>query len=108
MELLTWSGDDSNDTLVLLLRSLGVSDVGNEGVIVTIGKCSRDSLADKLSDISELEEKDLSSLLTDVSNMQRGKWDWALSENLLKKSFASQYLSFSGAKSSAKELIKSL
>jgi ATP-dependent Lhr-like helicase len=107
-ELLTWSGDDSNDALVVLLRSLGVGDIGNEGLIVAIGKCDNDSLVDKLSDIAELDDKDLSSMLTDVHNMQRGKWDWALSDSLLKKSFASQFLSLEGARCSARDLVKSL
>lgn len=104
-ELITWSGDDSNDALVMLLRGLGLSDIGNEGLIVSVGKCSLDSLVDKLSDISTLEEKDLVSLLDDVHNMQRGKWDWALPDGLLKKSFSSQFLSFTGAKQAATDMI---
>jgi hypothetical protein len=44
------------------------------------------------------------SLLTDVFNMRRSKWDWVLSDSLLRKSFASLHLSFDGARASARDL----
>lgn len=99
----TWRGDAANDALVLLLRGLGVDNVENEGLYVEIAKCDDDRLHDALSDIAELRDVDYISLLTDVFNMRRSKWDWALSDAHLRRSFASSHLSFEGARAIARE-----
>jgi ATP-dependent Lhr-like helicase len=106
--LFTWRGDSTNDALVLLLRGLGIERVENEGLYIEIGKCDEDRLHDSLSDIAELRDVDYMTLLTDVFNMRRSKWDWVLSDLLLKRSFASSHLSFEGARSSARELASAL
>jgi len=100
----TWSGDSTNEALALLLQSLGVKRADNEGLVVSI-ECEEDRLVDALSDIAELKDKDYLSLLKDAANMRRGKWDWALSDELLRKSFISSHLSFEGARDSARKLM---
>lgn len=105
--LFTWAGDSTNDALVLLLRGLGVEHLESEGLYVSVGKCDRDRLLDALSDIAQLHDADLESLLTDVFNMRRGKWDWALPDSLLRKSFVSSAISFGDARQAAAELITS-
>jgi len=105
--LFTWSGDAANDTLVLLLKGLGVAQADNEGVTVCVTASELNRMLDALSDISQLENSDLEDLLKDAHNMTRGKWDWALPETLLKKSFVSSHLSFIGARSAAGECLKS-
>lgn len=52
--------------------------------------------------IAELRDVDYMSLLTDVFNMRRSKWDWVLSDSLLRKSFVSSHLSFEGARAIAR------
>ena len=99
----TWRGDAANDALVLLLRGLGIDNVENEGLYVEIAKCDDDRLHDALSDIAELRDVDYISLLTDVFNMRRSKWDWVLSDSHLRRSFASSHLSFEGARAIARE-----
>lgn len=106
--LFTWRGDSTNDALVLLLRGIGLDKVENEGLYIGITKCDHDRLHDALSDIAELRDVDYMSLLTDVFNMRRSKWDWVLSDSLLRKSFASSHLSFDGARASARELTTAL
>jgi ATP-dependent helicase Lhr and Lhr-like helicase len=101
--LFTWRGDATNDALVLLLRGLGIENVENEGLYVEISKSDDDRLHDALSDIADLRNADYMSLLTDVFNMRRSKWDWVLSDSLLRKSFASSHLSFDGARAVALE-----
>src|SRR5262249_24645500 len=101
--LFTWRGDASNDALVLLLRGLGVENVENEGLYIEISKCDSDRLHDPLSDVAELRDADYVNLLTDVFNMRRSKWDWVLSDPLLRKSFVSSHLSFDGARVIARE-----
>lgn len=104
----TWCGDATNDALVLLLRGLGFEKVENEGLYIEIAQCDDDRLHDALSDIAELRDVDYMSLLTDVFNMRRSKWDWVLSDSLLKKSFVSSHLSFAGARAMARELVSVL
>lgn len=105
--LFTWTGDPTNDALVLLLRGLGVEHLESEGLYVSVGKCDRDRLLDALSDIAQLHVADLESLLTDVFNMRRGKWDWALPDSLLRKSFVSAAISFGDARQAAAGLLTS-
>lgn len=102
----TWSGDSTNDALALLLRGLGVRQADNEGLYVAVGNCAEDRLHDAISDIAELRNQDYIALLKDAHNLRRGKWDWALSDDLLRKSFVSSYLSFDGARRIAAEVIR--
>lgn len=106
--LFTWSGDPTNDALALLLRSRGIPQVENKGLTVTAGECDQDRLLDALSDIAELGDADLVTLLKDVYNMRRGKWDWALPDALLRRSFVSSNLSLEGARRAASSLLAGL
>lgn len=103
----TWSGDSANDALALLLRSLGLSRVDNEGLVMSI-KAEEDQLLDTLSDIAELNDFNYLELLTDASNMRIGKWDWALSDDLVRKSYVSSHLSFDDAREAAAQILKSV
>jgi len=103
--LFTWSGDATNDAIVLLLLSLGLPTVDNDGLSITVSGCDGDRLQDALSDIAELENVDYISLLKDAANMRRGKWDWALSDALLQRSFVSSHLCFDGARTTARAII---
>ncbi|WP_129642666.1 DEAD/DEAH box helicase [Peristeroidobacter agariperforans] len=105
ISLFTWRGDPTNDALVLILRGLGIERVENEGIYLIVEKYGIDRLHDALTDIAELTDVDYMRLLTDVFNMRRSKWDWALPDSLLKQSFASLHLSFSGARTAARELV---
>lgn len=104
--LFTWTGDSANDALVLLLRGLGIERAENVGLLLTVVNCPEDRLHDALLDISQLEDKDYFELLKDAFNMRRGKWDWTLPEQLLRKSFASLHLDFGEARSCAAQLVR--
>jgi len=99
--LLTWAGDFANNALVLLLRSLGLPSVSNDGLVVTCEGWELPRLVDACSDIAALPETDLVALLKDVENMRQGKWDWALPHDLLVSSFASMSLDVAEAKTFA-------
>ena len=55
-----------------------------------------------LEQVAALDPNDLKTLLADVENMSREKWDWALPESLLMKSFASTSLDIEAATGFAK------
>ena len=86
-QIVSWLGDRANDALCLLLNHAGVS-CGSEGLLISTNADS-DKLMHALGRVAALDASDLKTLLANVENMQREKWDWALPESLLMKSFAS-------------------
>ena len=86
-QIVSWLGDRANDALSLLLNHAGVS-CGSEGLLISTNADS-DKLMHALGRVAALDASDLKTLLADVKNMRREKWDWALPESLLMKSFAS-------------------
>jgi ATP-dependent Lhr-like helicase len=93
--LISWLGDYTNDALRLLLNHVGLS-CDNSGLAIEIDADIHRTLA-ALKEVSDLDASDLDSILADVENMLREKWDWALPESLLMKSFASISLDTSTA-----------
>lgn len=93
--LISWLGDYANDALRLLLNHVGLS-CHNAGLAIEIDtSMTQANIA--LNAVGNLDPSDLDSILANVENMLREKWDWALSESLLKKSFASIALDISTA-----------
>jgi ATP-dependent Lhr-like helicase len=103
--LLSWAGDFANNALVLLLRSLGLEMGANDGLVVRCEGWDLDRLVDACSDIVELDDVDLLSMLKDVANLGQSKWDWALPRELLVQSYASMHLDIAGAKKVAARLM---
>jgi ATP-dependent Lhr-like helicase len=68
----------------------------NTGLVIEID-ASIDQANAALNAVGSLDPGDLNSTLADVENMLREKWDWALPEPLLKRSFASISLDISTA-----------
>ncbi|GAB0057924.1 ATP-dependent RNA helicase SrmB [Candidatus Magnetaquicoccaceae bacterium FCR-1] len=102
--LLTWRGDRTNDALALLLKKQGLQAI-NAGLMVQIANADDRQVLDGLRSISQQVEADPSVLLEDVKNLQREKWDWALPDALLKKSFASIHLDLESARVVAESLL---
>ncbi len=93
--LISWLGDYANDALRLLLNHVGLS-CDNSGLAIEI-YANIDQAREALKTVGTLDPSDLNSLLEEVQNMLREKWDWALPESLLVKSFASISLDISTA-----------
>jgi ATP-dependent Lhr-like helicase len=93
--LISWLGDYANDALRLLLNHVGMS-CENAGLFMEIG-CSPESAQVALAKVAGLDASNLALILADVENMHREKWDWALPEALLMKSFASISLDIKSA-----------
>lgn len=85
--LVSWMGDYTNDALRLLLNHVGTR-CDNAGLFMEIN-ADLESAISAMNAVGKLDAKDLHSILSEVENMQREKWDWALPEFLLMKSFAS-------------------
>lgn len=93
--LISWLGDYANDALRLLLNHAGLS-CDNSGLAIEID-ANIDQVREALKTVGTLDPSDINSLLEEVQNMLREKWDWALPESLLVKSFASISLDISTA-----------
>ena len=93
--LISWLGDYANDALRLLLNHVGLS-CDNSGLAIEI-YANIDQAREALKTVGTLDPSDLNSLLEEVQNMLREKWDWALPESLLVKSFTSISLDISTA-----------
>lgn len=105
--LLTWRGDWVNDALALVIGRYGLN-AANEGVAVRVYQPDMDRILDALGKIGAEEEMDPAALLSVVKNLIREKWDWALPEHLLRKSFASTHLDIDGARKVAMDLCRSV
>ncbi|WP_368668062.1 DEAD/DEAH box helicase [Pseudomonas sp. FSL A6-1183] len=86
-QIVSWLGDHANDALCLLLNHVGLRCEGDGLLISTNAKS--DKMMWALEQVAALDASDLKTLLADVENMRREKWDWALPESLLVKSYAS-------------------
>lgn len=100
--LMTWQGDYTNDALALLLRYVGIQ-CENSGLSLEIAFGEEDTL-EALNTVGQLKVTHLESILEDVENMIREKWDWALSRPLLMRSYASSHLDLEGAVRIARQI----
>lgn len=98
--LISWLGDYANDALRLMLNHVG-TPCENAGLFMEIG-ADIESAEAALNAVGKLDASNLASILANVENMQREKWDWALPESLLMKSFASISLDLKAAISFAR------
>ncbi len=103
--LLPWAGDFANNALVLLLRTLGLEEGSNDGLVVCCEGWNLNRLGDACSDVVALDDVDLLGMLEDVENVGQNKWDWALPRGLLVRSYASLHLDIPGAKKIATSLL---
>ena len=94
-QIVSWLGDHANDALCLLLNHVGVS-CETEGLLIST-QADTGEMMQALEQVAALDASDLKNLLADVENMSREKWDWALPESLLMKSFASTSLDIEAA-----------
>lgn len=88
--LLTWLGDAANAALACLVMQYGlVATAAGPGVEVRKGGNSLDDVLSALQSIAAEPMPELDELLSEVKNLSREKWDWALPDTLLRKTYAS-------------------
>ena len=88
--LLTWMGDAANEALACLFHSRGyVASCSGPGVEIVRGQNSHSDLHELLVRLAQEPVPSLDDLLADVKNIRREKWDWAVPDGLLRRSYAS-------------------
>lgn len=91
--LFTWLGDRANQAIAAMLKRRGIAASVVGPAIEIVGQHVEEGrIADCLSELACEPAPDPESLLVDAFNLRQEKWDWALPEGLLKKSFASLHL----------------
>lgn len=96
--ILTWMGDSTNEALAALIRRHGlVTAPAGPGVSIVKSEHSIDHIIDLLRVIATETPPTPELLLEGAKNLYTEKWDWALPEELLQKSYASLRLDVSEA-----------
>jgi ATP-dependent Lhr-like helicase len=96
--IFTWLGDTKNEALAMMLRKQGMT-VFNAGPAIEIfgTPISTEAVMESIENIASTPAPSPEALLAGASNLCHEKWDWALPERLLQKSFASSRLDIVGA-----------
>jgi ATP-dependent Lhr-like helicase len=90
---LTWLGDSANEAIACMFIRRGfVATPVSLGIEVHKSGHSVSEVIRVLQDASLEEQPSIDALLEGVQNLYREKWDWALPEALLQKTYASHYL----------------
>lgn len=93
----TWLGDSANEALVFMLKSLDIrawsTDIG-----VEFEKDDRTQNPAKVFSTLLKVNTNPESLLRDAMNLATEKWDWALPDHLLKKSYVQARIDLPAAK----------
>lgn len=88
--LFTWLGDRANETIVAMLQRHGHNSMRVGPAIEIVGKgADADRIEDLLREVAEDAAPLPEELLADAYNLRQEKWDWALPDSLLMKSYAS-------------------
>jgi ATP-dependent Lhr-like helicase len=96
--LLTWLGDKQNEALAAVLRKAGLTVLPSGPMIEIFAReTSEQRIVQCLLAFASQPLPDEQVLLADAFNLRREKWDWALPEHLLKKSYASLQMDLAGA-----------
>ncbi len=105
--ILTWLGDRINDSLSILL-TMNKLTATNEGVALMVSRTSIEQVSEVLKSIANMSVLTPMAILADAKNILREKWDWALPDDILKKSYASLNLDVGGARTAAANIIATL
>lgn len=96
--LFTWLGDKVNAALVAMLKLKGLTAMqAGPAIEIMMPRLSKREIIEHLLSLAHNAPPSPDMLLQDARNCCQEKWDWALPEGLLKKSFASLHLDIAGA-----------
>jgi ATP-dependent helicase Lhr and Lhr-like helicase len=96
--LFPWLGDAANEALVAMLRLHGLGCMAyGMALEITGSQASEDRVFDCFADIIAADTTSAERLFEDVNNLAQEKWDWALSEPLLVRSYVSLHVDIPAA-----------
>ncbi|MDY0289144.1 MAG: DEAD/DEAH box helicase [Sphaerochaeta sp.] len=86
--LFSWLGDDVNEALGAIFRWQGFS-IYQAGMSIVIPFASKKSVFECIGKLRNDQKPTISALLSQADNLEKEKWDWALSRELLEKTYES-------------------
>lgn len=96
--LFTWLGDRANEAIIAMLRQRGFVSMGVGPAIEITGQMAdEDRITDLFNELATEAPPSADILLADTFNLRQEKWDWALPDAQLVRSFASLRLDVEGA-----------
>lgn len=96
--LFTWLGDRANEALVAMFRLRGFSSVAVGPAIEITGQFAEEErVIDMLDELASEAAPSPDLLLAEAFNLRQEKWDWALPDKQLMRSFASLRLDINTA-----------
>ena len=96
--LFTWLGDGTNEVIGAMLRRYGLTPALCGPAIELYGTAENvGAIPRYLVELANEEMPTVESVLSHTFNLSQEKWDWALPDNLLQKSFASLRLNIDTA-----------
>ena len=96
--LFTWLGDGANEVIGAMLRQYGLTPALCGPAVELYGpKEKLEALPSFLVELSRQPRPTVESVLSHTFNIAQEKWDWALPDSLLQKSFASLRLDIDSA-----------
>ncbi len=94
--LFTWLGDDVNEAIKSIFKWQKI-DFYSIGMAIVFTDIDIPSMQGIIRRLQELEKPNSKTLLQNANNLERQKWDWALSRTLLEKSYESSYMDIDAA-----------
>jgi ATP-dependent Lhr-like helicase len=104
--LFSWRGDWVNDALALMLMRLGLK-AANEGLCIRIFGADPEEVLGALNKVCGSPRPNPEQLADLVQNKLKEKWDYLLTDGLLKKNYASRELDLDGANQFILEISRS-
>lgn len=89
--LFSWLGDDVNEALSAIFRWKGFS-IYHAGVAVILQSTTKEAVLDCIHGMQNQHLPSTQTLLERAENLEKEKWDWALSRSLLEKTYESSYM----------------
>lgn len=106
--LFTWLGDRANEAIAAMLRRRGYRPMVVGPAIEIMGaQVEEERILDIFLELAQSPAPAPEALLLDAFNLRNEKWDWALPEDLLMRSYASMRLDIKGAHDWLQKLSKS-
>lgn len=104
VRILTWRGDQVNDTLAVCLAGRELS-ASNEGLSVGVFHAEREQVIDALMGIGQMPPPLPEELATKAQNLIREKWDALLPEPLLRKAYGVRSFDTAGTQELCAQII---
>lgn len=89
--LFSWLGDDVNEALGAMFRWRGFTTY-HAGLAVILQSTTKQAVLDCIQGMKKQQKPSTRTLLERAENLEKEKWDWALSRSLLEKTYESAYM----------------